>query len=240
MLCLLTIGILPPILLLAYPLSNKVLTLLGLEEAKLVTYISRRLPITHFKPLLDCFQSCFKDNLRFFAGLYFLYRWTAPVVYATSPDLGTAYTMTEIILILMLVLHALFQPYQKRVHNIVDTLLFTNLFFINSITCVNYYLFQIKENKSYVKESVAKTAAIQMVLIYLPITIMFFYLMGVGSKRILHFWNRSKGNFNEDINLPTTYKLMDGDANDNELPHRLIASEVSYECFQDVDCARET
>lgn len=252
LLCLSTIGIFPPILLLAYPLSNKVLTLFGLEETKLVTYISQKLPISNLKPLLDCFQSCFKDNLRFFAGLYFLYRWAAPVVYTISSDLGTAYTITEILLILMLVLHALFQPYQKRVHNVVDTLLFTNLFLINSITCVHYYLFQRQENESYIKERVAKTAAVQMLLIYLPITTMLFYLLGAGSKRIIHFWNRSKENFNEDIELPTTHKLrrlkaavhsirsMGGDANDNELPHRLIAGEVSYECLEDVDRARET
>ena len=248
LLCLLTIGVPPPILLLAYPLINRVLTFFGLEESTVVRFISQKLPIGSLKPLLDSFQGCFKDNLRFFAGLYFIYRWMAPIVNATTSSLGTAYITTEILLILILALHALFHPYQKRVHNVIDTLLFTNLLLINSITCIHYYLFQSQEQRPTVKDKVAKTAAIQMILIYLPITIMLFYLLMVGSTRFLqnNFWNRSKGDFNNNIDLPTTYKMrrlraavhsISSTGDDNELPHRLIANEVSYECFEDIDCA---
>lgn len=42
---------------------------------------------------------------------------------------------------LMLALHALFQLYQKRVHNIIYTLLFMNLLLINSI--IGYHLYQV-------------------------------------------------------------------------------------------------
>ena len=252
LLCLLTIGVLPPILLLAYPLINNVLAYFGLEESTVVRFISQKLPIDSLKPLLDSFQGCFKDNLRFFAGLYFLYRWLAPIVNATTSSLYTTYITSEVLLILILALHALFQPYQKRVHNIVDTLLFTNLLLINGITCVNFHLFLSQENRSNVKDKVTKTAAIQMILIYLPITIMLFYLLVVGSKRMLHFWNENKATFSEDINLPATHKMRrlkaavrsisstGGNVIDNELPHRLIASEVSYKCFEDDVYDQET
>lgn len=74
--CLLTIGLLPPLLLLTYPLFNKLSLNLGFEDHTIVTGISCMLPMKYLKPILDSFQGCFKDNLRFFAGLYFLYRWT--------------------------------------------------------------------------------------------------------------------------------------------------------------------
>ena len=252
--CLLTIGTIPPALLIAYPLFNRILAFLGIEESKPIRYISQKLPINGIKPLLDSFQGCFKDHLRFFAGLYFLYRWIAPVVYSTSSGLGTAYIVSEIFLILMLVIHSLFQPYQQRVHNVVDTLLFMNLLLINSITIIHYAQFQGQDYRNQVNESVAKTAIIQIILIYLPLSIMLLYLLKVGSKQVYLLWNRNKGNQGksyEQIDLPAIHKLRDAvqtiglvgrdtTCNDNDLPHRLITGEVSYECFEDVDHARET
>ena len=251
LLCLLLIGIIPPFLLLVYPLVNKILAFFGIEESKIVNLLSHMLPISSLKPLLDSFQGCFKDNLRFFAGLYFIYRWMGPIVNAVASSLGTAYITSEILLIVMLVLHALFQPYLKRVHNIVDTLLFTNLLLINTITCINYYLYQSQERRHTVIEKVTRIAAFQMILIYLPICIMLLYLLVVGCKKLCNFCTKRKISqriFENKIDQPVMIRLRDAvqtlstanvtDA-DDELPHRLIASEVSYECFEDVDHARE-
>ena len=69
--CLVTVGILPPVLL--YPLLNKIVTILGLEEQKFIICISRVPSADNLKPFLDSFQGCFKDNMRFFAGVYFVY-----------------------------------------------------------------------------------------------------------------------------------------------------------------------
>ena len=253
--CLLTIGTIPPALLIAYPLFNRILAFLGLEESKPIRYLSQKLPVYGIKPLLDSFQGCFKDHLRFFAGLYFLYRWIAPVAYSTSSGLGTAYIVTEILLVLMLVIHALFQPYQKRAHNVVDTLLFMNLLTINSITSIHYILFQGQDYRNRVIETVAKTAILQMILIYLPLSVMLLYLLVVGSKQIYLLWNRNQknqGRIHEQIiiDLPATKKSSKLRAavrtisligsRDTDLTHQLIASEISYECSEDVDHARET
>ena len=62
--------VIPPLLLLSYPLVFKLFGLCGLSETKLVTTLWRMMPIQ----FLDAFQSSFKDKYRFFAGLYFLYR----------------------------------------------------------------------------------------------------------------------------------------------------------------------
>ena len=253
--CLLTIGVLPPVLLLVYPLFNKVIALLGFEESKVVNFISQKvLYINSLKPLLDSFQGCFKDNLRFFAGLYFLYRWIAPVVFTISSGLGTAYVTTEILLVLMLAIHAFSQPYLQRVHNMVDTVLFTDLLLINSITCIHYFLFQSQENRYTVKKRVAKTAIIQAILIYLPFCVMVIYVLALGYKHICGFYKKCDTFNHERMDLPATQTLgrlraavhsissISGDTSntDEELPHRLIAGQVSYECFEDTDRARET
>ena len=61
--CLITIGILPPVFLLSYPLFNKVMLFFGLDESRFIKFISQVLPISSLKPLFDSFQGCFKDNL---------------------------------------------------------------------------------------------------------------------------------------------------------------------------------
>ena len=256
--CLLTIGIIPPVLLLIYPLFNKILALLGYEESRIVTYISQKLPINTLKPILDSFQGCFKDNLRFFAGFYFLYRWMAPIVYSTAPSLGTAYIITEILLILMLAIHAFSQPYTKRVHNMVDTILFTDLLLINSIICIHYFLFQSQENRHTVKQKVVNTSIIQAVLIYLPFTVMAVYVLVMGYMRISRYSHsimKYAGERGVEGNSSTAHTLrrlraavhsfssVNGDISiqdDEELPHRLIAGQVHYEYFEDTDYARET
>lgn len=62
---LLTIGLLPPVLLLIYPLFNKILSVLGLDNNKVINFLSEKLPVrlSSLKPLFDSFQGCFKDNL---------------------------------------------------------------------------------------------------------------------------------------------------------------------------------
>ena len=90
------------------------------------------------KPVLDSFQACFKDKLRFFAGLYFVYRVTVLAVYAFSKTAIHFYITVEVLLILMLGLHALAHPYEKKKHNIFDALVFINLALINAFTIFAY------------------------------------------------------------------------------------------------------
>ena len=246
LLCLLTIGILPPILLMAYPLLNKVLAFFGIEEYRLVTIISQKLPITSsLKPLLDCFQGCFRDDMRFFAGLYFLYRWMAPIVYTLASSLGSAYVITEIFLILILAIHAFSQPYTQRVHNMVDTILFTDLLLINSITCIHYFLFQSQELKSTVSKIVATTAKIQATLIYLPLIAVMIYVIILVAKQVYSFRYR-KYRHQRTLEEPALQTLQgrlkaavhsaffsDGDLIEQELPDRLLTSNATYKLFEE-------
>ena len=243
--CLLAIGILPPLLLLSYPLLNKAIACLGFEEFYIVKCVSQKLPISNLKPFLDSFQVCFKDNLRFFAGLYFLYQWTIPAVYSITFNLETAYSITEVFLMLMLAVHAFSQPYIKRVHNMIDTILFTDLLLINSITCIHYFLFYSQEDQHIVNKTIAKTAVIQALLIYLPFIVMVIYVPLCGCKHTCKVWYIMHGQYSRLFDVAIVSKLkivslsLDGD---QELPYRHFSDTVSFdsEQFQDTDCVRET
>ena len=145
--CLLVIGVFPPLLLLVYPLSNKVLTFFHLEESTAVNFACLKLRITSLKPLFDSFQGSFKDNMRFFAGLYFHYRWIALILNTIPSDFDKIYTAVEIFIVTTLLVHALCQPYIARTHNIIDTLLFSYLALTNIITFARYHTVRTRAGK---------------------------------------------------------------------------------------------
>ena len=70
--CLLIIILPPPIILSSEPLLVRVSGVLNIRR-NAITYTLHRLRMK-LKPFLDSFQGCFKDNCRYFAGLFFLYR----------------------------------------------------------------------------------------------------------------------------------------------------------------------
>ena len=155
--------IIPPLLLLFYPLMFKLLGYCNLSESKLTSVLWRVMPIQ----LLDAFQSSFKDELRFFAGFYFIYRAMVLGAFAYTATVLQFYSIVQLQLLLVLAIHAIFQPYKERKHNIIDALLFTNLAIINGIT-----LYNLAENEFAVrfrsKVAITVMASIQCVLILLP------------------------------------------------------------------------
>ena len=132
---LILIAIIPPILLLVYPIHYKVLSLLKISEIRCIKIIFR--PLEKLKPMLDSFQGRFKDEFRFFSGLYFLNRLII-LLNTSLNSFHEIYFILSIHLLVLLVLHAICQPYKKRIHNIVDTLLLVDLAAINAITTYNF------------------------------------------------------------------------------------------------------
>ena len=111
--------------------------------------------------------------MRFFAGLHFLYRWIGLAMYASASSYNTFFTMLEILLLIILALHAICQPYIKRTHNIIDTLLITDLAIINAMSCMYYSVHNYGEKQNKFRNALASA---QLVLIYLPVTTMAVYV----------------------------------------------------------------
>ena len=183
--------IIPPLLLLIYPLLFKLLGFCKVSESKLAGILWRMMPIQ----LLDSFQSSFKDNLRFFAGLYFLYRAIIHGIYAYSPTVLLFYAIVQLQLILILAVHSIFQPYKEKRHNIIDSLLFANLAIINGITLYN--LAELRENDA--AKRITVMTSIQTMLILLP----FLCVAATGGKRLIIMYKKSRESKLDADDLPS-------------------------------------
>ena len=208
---------LPTVLLLVYPVHYKILALLKLNENRRVQQISRAIPIEKLKPFFDSFQSCYKDNFRFFSGLYFIYRLSILVISSFSKSLGFFYILIEAQLIFMLVIHALAQPYEKRWHNAVDILIFADLAIINGITLFNY----VYADKTGFQHRVNIASSVQLLLIYLPmvylVTYIIFYL---ASKLNAYFKRKQTEEPIDDFDVPARLIYSDEDSDAEEAEYR--------------------
>ena len=129
--------------------------------------------VGRLKPLIDSFQGCYKDHLRFFAGLYFVYRLAISAAFAFTTSGVQLYVCLEIVLVAMLAFHAIAQPYEKRYYNIVDAIMFANLAVINGISLYDYFLSLSSHRHN---STLDIFSSIQVALIFLPLIYMVIFL----------------------------------------------------------------
>ena len=163
-----------PLILLLYPLSNKVISKLGLIETRAMKNISKVLPLSKFLPFFDSFQGIFKERYRFFSGLYFVYRIFMLYILITLEGSMSYLTMT-LLVIAMLVVHTLVWPYKKKIHNAIDAVLFANLATISGLKAFIILLDDIAS--SY---DLRVIHAVEIVIINLPIVVVTIYFIGRG------------------------------------------------------------
>lgn len=161
----------PPFFLLIYPLCYKVLALLKLEESKFTKILCRVVPL---EPFFDSIQSTFRDNCRFFAGLYYSYRLSTLLIFVIARNVIQFYFLLELQFVLMLALHAWVQPYKKKWHNRLDLYMFSLLVLINGIALRNY-----QESTTLLNNpsSIAVLSTIQVILAYSPLVFMILYFL---------------------------------------------------------------
>jgi predicted outer membrane repeat protein len=193
--------IMPPLLLLFYPLVFKLFGHCNLSESKPLTILWRMMPIQ----FLDAFQSSFKDKYRFFAGLYFLYRAAILALFVCAQSWLEFYSSVQLLLIFIMTVHFVVQPHKERRHNIVDSLLFANLSFINAITLFYYGRTEVL-GKFSSEVLISALAVIQAVLIILPL------LLGITLWVIE--WNISRRKRKDYENLPSL--RIDGEDSSKE------------------------
>ena len=163
-----TFVLIPPLLLLSYPLLPVLLTRLGLQDY----WIVRKLiinPLSKCVPIFDAFQSCYKDEYRFFAGLLFVYRVLASAVFAFTPTTALNLGWLLGFSLIVLLLHCICQPYKKRWHNCIEGSVFTVLASISIITF--YRLFQAETTSTPTNISFW----MQIILIYCPLVYFLVY-----------------------------------------------------------------
>ena len=187
---------LPLILLVVYPNGQQFLAFCVGEKSidklqqcnslPVCSCIQQIIRITRFKPLFDSFQGCFKDKFRFFASMLFLCRFIISLICAVSLNPVSLYLSIEVLIIVMLCLHAWAQPYERRFYNILDAFIYTNLAIVNALSLFHYYWASNPTNSNF--EIVHITKTIQLILIYLPLVyiVIMWLLFGLThcSKRV--------------------------------------------------------
>ena len=215
---LVVIVIFPPSILLINPLLIKFVAFFqsrGYCNTSCSQYWLNKLLLVRLKPLFDHFQGCFKDNCRWVAGIYFLYRLVILFVRFASPNPSSFYIITEFFLVVFMMFQSSVQPYQKRWHNILDTLIFGNLAIINGLSMFMYF------RSSHIDFPMSKEfgLSVQLFLIYCPI----FYIVTYTS---VTWFRKYCGKRNSCFNEHSLDESM------NELPSRLLMSNSdSYRSF---------
>ena len=232
-LSLLIVVVSPVIILTLYPSCFKIISFFKLEEFRCVSWLTQRVPHALLKPFADSFQSCFKDNMRFFAGLYFAYRVVILIGMFAPTRLTQSYILLELILVTILVIHALAQPYNSRKYNILDTLLFFNLAMINGITLYNYHYSKYYDQYKY---GIDVLIHLQLALAYMPFVCFIVYTTFSLIKKAKDHCKFKVVAWNIQLK-----ELMNSDSED-ELPSRLeenceeieeSTGETNYELFKE-------
>ena len=85
----------------------------------------------HLKPIFDVFQSSFKPRLRFFAGVYLMYRIVLHVAVAFVTDQSFRTLTVTCLLVIILITHLIFRPFAQRLHNYIESLMLVNLIMVS-------------------------------------------------------------------------------------------------------------
>ena len=214
MVCLFTIVLLPPLLLLLYPLHYHLLDWMRINETK----YTRLVPLDRLKPIFDSFQGCYKDKYRFFSGLYFVVRLCTGITSAFAHTNAIYYTVMEVMLLTFTVLQSYCQPYQKSWHNAVDTLILTDYIIINILSLFNYSM-NARGSANQTHRAAHAVNAVQVILALLPLVYITTYVMS----RLVHY-RRPLG---ESTPQPT---------DEMELPVQMVLESDCSDESQDGEC----
>ena len=160
--------LIPPLLLLSYPLLPVLLTRLRFQDCWIVKKLIIT-PLSKCVPIFDAFQSCYKDEYRFFAGLLFIYRIVASAISAFTPTTAINLVWLQGFLLLILLIHSICQPYKKRWHNYIEGFTFTIL--ASMVTITFYRLFQADTTNTPTNVSFW----MQIILMYCPLVYFLLY-----------------------------------------------------------------
>ena len=135
-----------------------------------VSCLRKVYPTASIAILLDTLQGCFKDNRRYFAGLYLVLRLLLLFAYL-MPLLMLTLLLQEIIFIIYIFLLAVLKPYKANHLNFLDIAIFTNMALINILSW--YTVNQLQSDSI----SLMACIIIESILVYLPMVYLIAYLL---------------------------------------------------------------
>ena len=182
---LLTFGIIPPIILIFYPVILRIIAYFGWDDTSQVRTLRKWIPLYKLMPIFDAFWSELKPGCRVFAGFYFLYRLLVFTLFSLTPAIYQIYFGISILFIFILFLHAFVQPYKKESYNNADFFMFTTIGVINSFYAHSEFL--RAENVS--RSAIQTCVWIQTMLAWAPIVYVVCYIIFIIRKAQQHNHN---------------------------------------------------
>ena len=150
-----------PLMLLGYPI-------IWLEKCIYnIEWLWRWYPVTKIHVFMDTFQGCYRDDRRFFAAMYFLFRLSINVSYILTDTWLQQFVVQQVACTVFIALFVLCWPYrdEKWLFNYVDFLMLTNLAVLNALSL---YLFAFSQTNHGLP--LPKSAfVVQYVLVFLPL-----------------------------------------------------------------------
>ena len=180
------IGVIP-IMLLWYPI-------IWLEKCiHRVEWIWHFYPVTKIHVFMDTFQGCYRDDRRFFAAMYFVFRLTINVGYILTDTWLQQFIVQQIACTVFIVVFVLCWPYrdEKWIFNYVDFLMLANLAIVNALSL---YLFAFSQNNHGL--ALPRSAfwvqyfLVLLPLIYMIVFVVWYLLTPSQKKKIIRFFSK--------------------------------------------------
>ena len=183
---LLTFGIIPPIILIFYPVILSIIGYFGWDDTTKVRTLRKRISLYKLMPIFDAFWSELKPGCRVFAGFYFLYQLLVFSLFSLAPAIYQIYFGISILFIFIMFLHAFVQPYKKESYNNADFFMFATIGIINSFYAHSEFL--RAENVSL--SAIQTFIWIQTILAWAPIFYVVCYIIFKIRKPQQHNYNQ--------------------------------------------------
>ena len=124
----------------------------------------RRTVPEYIRLFYDSLRLCYKNNhiACSFTAVYFCYRIGALAIYAFTTTVHYQYLWQCGFFLSMLLIHCVVQPYRKKIFNVIDGFIFSNMTLISLLSL--YQLYSVDVGLSETK----KAFTFQLTLIYLP------------------------------------------------------------------------
>ena len=160
---------LPPLILFGYPVVWFERLIIKID------CLWRLYPADKVQIFLDTFQGCYRDNRRFFAGMYFAFRLTINVTYILTDNWLQQFVVQQIACTVFIFIIAFCWPYRDEQWylNYVDLFIFTNLAIVNAFSLYLFTFSQINQ----VQPPPLWPFILQYILVFLPLAYMVLYVI---------------------------------------------------------------
>ena len=150
-------------------------------------------PTVSIAILLDTFQGCFKDNRRYFAGLYLALRLL--LFFAFSLTLLQQLLLQQVIITIYIFLIGFLQPYKRKYINYLDISIFLNMALVNML---EFYIASTNQAETD-RMPLVICIVFESILIFLPLAYFCSYVIWYGTRqhhsriqqRLLQLYNKS-------------------------------------------------